>query len=263
MRDVAARLARARVFDLAQPWRTGMPHWPSHPPYLYSLTKAHGEVVLEGGASSAADAIALGTHTGTHIDALGHFSCDGLLRGGVPAAERQSYAGGLREHSIDAIAPLAARGVLLDIAALAGVDALPADFVVTPEHLAAAEQRQQVTVERGDVVLLRTGWALYFDDPARFVNNVRCPGPELAGARWLSARGVRAAGSDTVAFERVPSPRMAVHVHLLVESGIHILEVLNLETLAAAGVTEFLFVAAPLKLQGATGSPIRPLAFVD
>jgi kynurenine formamidase len=109
-------------------------------------------------------------------------------------------------------------------------------------------------------VLLRTGWAKYFSDPAKFIDEVRGPGPGVAGARWLSERRVFAAGSDTVAFEKVPDPGMPVHVHLLVESGIHIIECLNLEELAAAGVSEFLFVALPLKIRGATGSPVRPVA---
>ena len=91
---------------------------------------------------------------------------------------------------------------------------------------------------------------------------MRGPGPAVEGARWLSERGIFAAGSDTVAFERVPDPSMPVHVHLLVESGIHIVECLNLEGLAAAGVAEFLFVALPLKIRGATGSPVRPIALV-
>jgi kynurenine formamidase len=86
------------------------------------------------------------------------------------------------------------------------------------------------------------------------------PGPELEGARWLSKRGVFAAGSDTVAFERVPGA-MPVHVHLLVENGIHIIEALNLEELARDRIYEFVFVAAPLKIRGGTGSPIRPIAF--
>jgi len=73
---------------------------------------------------------------------------------------------------------------------------------------------------------------------------------------------VFAAGSDTVAFERMPSRDMAVHVHLLVDHGIHIVECLNLEELAAERVYEFLFVAAPLKIEGGTGSPIRPIAML-
>ncbi|MDE3167650.1 MAG: cyclase family protein, partial [Acidobacteriota bacterium] len=112
------------------------------------------------------------------------------------------------------------------------------------------------------IVLLRTGWGAFYGDARRFVNDTKCPGPGLAGARWLSARGIFAAGSDTVAFERVPAAAMPVHVHLLVESGIHIIECLNLEELAGAGVREFLFIGAPLKLRGATGAPLRPLAVV-
>ena len=88
------------------------------------------------------------------------------------------------------------------------------------------------------------------------------PGPGVEGAKWLSRRGVFAAGSDTVAFEKVPDPSMPVHVHLLVESGIHIIECLNLEELAADGVSEFCFVGVPMKIRGATGAPVRPLALV-
>jgi kynurenine formamidase len=91
---------------------------------------------------------------------------------------------------------------------------------------------------------------------------VRGPGPKRAGAEWLSRHGIFAAGSDTVAFEHSPS-QMEVHVHLLVERGIHIIECLNLESLAEAGVREFLFVALPLKIRGGTGSPIRPVGVVE
>ena len=77
--------------------------------------------------------------------------------------------------------------------------------------------------------------------------------PQIEAARWLSSRGIFAAGSDTVAFERVPAAEMPVHIHLLVESGIHIIENLNLEDLARDRVFEFVFVGAPLKIRGGTG----------
>ncbi len=253
-------VSQARIFDLAQPYFVGMPHHPVHPPFLYSLAKKHGDYVGPGGVSSASEALALGSHVGTHIDALCHFSCGGKLHGGIDAASAQSYVGGLQQHSVDAIAPIFRRGVLLDIAGQAGVGALPADFQITPEHLEKAAQAHRVQVQPGDVVLLRTGWARYWNDAARYIAEVRGPGPQEAGARWLSERRVFAAGSDTVAFERVPAPSMPVHAHLLVESGIHIIECLNLEELAAQQVYSFLFVAAPLKIRGGTGSPIRPMA---
>jgi kynurenine formamidase len=246
------------MYDLAQPYFTGMPHHPSHPPFLYSLVKSHGEYLGPNGASSASDAIALGSHVGTHIDALCHFSCGGKLHGGQDAADLQSYAGGLRRYSIDTVEPILRRGVLLDIA---GSDPLGDDFEITPRHLDAASAG--VEIRPGDIVLLRTGRARYFRDPGKFISQVHGPGPGLAGAKWLSERGIFAAGSDTVAFEKVPDPAMPVHVHMLVEEGIHIIECLNLEELAQAGVRECLLVAIPLKIEGATGSPVRPIALVE
>jgi kynurenine formamidase len=247
-------LAGAKIYDLAQPYFVGMPHHPSHPPFLYSLVKQHGEYVGPAGNSSAADAIALGTHVGTHIDALCHFSCGGRLYGGLDVSALQSYTGGLAGHPIDAVPPIVRRGVLLDVA---GSEPLAEDHTITPDELAAA---QRAEIRPGDIVLIRTGWARYFTDPKKFVSEARGPGPAIDGARWLSAQRVFAAGSDTVAFERLPDPSMPVHVHLLVESGIHIIECLNLDELAAAGVAEFVFVALPLKIRGATGSPVRPIA---
>jgi kynurenine formamidase len=256
MQKLFEALGSARVFDLAQPYFTGMPHFPTHPPFLFGLTKQHGDSVGPAGHSSAADAIALGSHVGTHIDALCHFSCGGKLHGGVEVAPVQSYGGGLERYSIDTVAPIFRRGVLLD---LAGDAPLPSDCEVTPQML---ERAQRCEIRPGDVVVLRTGWAAFYENARQFVNDTRCPGPAVAGARWLSKRGVFAAGSDTVAFEKLPDPSMPVHVHLLVESGIHIIENLNLEELAATGVSEFAFVGAPLKIRGATGAPIRPLALV-
>lgn len=247
----------ARAFDLAQPYFVGMPHYPTHPPFLFGLSKKHGDIVAPGGASSAAEALALGGHVGTHMDALCHFSKDGKLHGGVPAAEVQSYAGGIRLLSIDTVGLIARRGVLLDVA---GNEPLAEDFTVTPADLEDCAERQGVDIRPGDVVLLRTGWGRFWNDPARFINGVRGPGPELPAAEWLSRRKIFAAGSDTASFERVPAPSMPVHVHLLVEAGIHIFEALNLEELAAARMYTFLFLAAPLKIRGGTGSPVRPFA---
>jgi kynurenine formamidase len=132
--------------------------------------------------------------------------------------------------------------------------------VITPEHLERAGTG--ISIGEGDVVLVRTGWSKYWDDPAKFISQLHSPGPKLAGARWLSDRKIFAAGSETAPFEFMPSPEMEVHVHLLVESGIHIIENLNLEDLAASGRREFLFVATPLKIRGGTASPIRPYALL-
>ncbi len=258
MGELSRRLSQARVYDLAQPYYAGMPHHPTHPPFLFGLVKLHGDFVSAAGGSSAADAFAAGSHVGTHIDALSHFSLHGHFHGGQQV--RQSAAGGVETHGIDTVGPMVRRGVLLDIA---GGAPLAKDYQITPADLDAAVERERVSIEPGDVVLLRTGWAQYWQDARRFLAEVHGPGPARAGAEWLSARKIFAAGSDTIAFELVPDPVMPVHLHLLVESGIHIIECLNLEQLARDRVWTFTFVASPMKLTGATGAPLSPLAFAE
>ena len=114
---------------------------------------------------------------------------------------------------------------------------------------------------------MRTGWGRHFDDRVGYLGQASgVPGPGEAGAQWLAALAPRAVGSDTIAFERLaPGAGHALlpaHRVLLVEAGIHIIEMLDLERLAARQVREFLFVLSPLPLVGATGSPVRPLAVV-
>ena len=257
------QLEKAELFDLSQPYYVGMPHHPAHPPFLYGLTKRHGDICFEGGGSSAAESIALGSHVGTHIDALAHFSKDGKMHGGVEAEGVQSYASGLGRHGVETIPPIVRRGVLLDVAGARGVEILPEDAAIGAAELEETADRQGVEIRPGDVALVRTGWGKLWDDARAYINGVKSPGPNEEGARWLSAKGVWAGGSDTVAFEIVPAPRMPVHLHFLVESGIHIIEALDLEGLAQAKRYEFAFVAAPLKLVGGTGAPVRPLALVE
>ena len=266
MRDLISQLTALRRFDLAQNWRAGMPHYPSHPPYARSLTKLHGDFLLENGASSASDAISLGTHTGTHVDALCHYSLGGRLHGGGQVSGLQDWTDGIAQHGAETMPLFLQRGVLLDVARLVGNlgDApLDSGAAIDSALLERAEAASGVRLESGDIALVRTGWGQYWSDPRQFVNELRLPGVTLDGAQWLSRRGVAAAGSDTLAFERLPSPRMEVHVHLLVDAGIHIFECLALEALSAARVAEFLFVAAALKLDGATGSPLRPYALAE
>ena len=114
---------------------------------------------------------------------------------------------------------------------------------------------------RGDVPF-HNGKTMTADDVVSSLNRWGRVNPRATPA-VRNMESISAAGSDTVAFEKSPVAAMPVHVHLLVESGIHIIECLNLEELAADGVTEFLFVGAPMKIRGATGAPLRPLAVVE
>lgn len=236
----------SRVIDLAQSYFPGMPHWPTHPPFAIARTKEHGDYVLPGGVSAAAELIALGTHVGTHIDGLGHFSCNGF--------HYQNRT--LEEHGIDRVPPICRRALLFDFAA---DGPLPADAGI---GIADLQSAARADIQPGDVILIRTGWDTLWHTPRRFINEQRQPGLTLDAAAWLSAQSVFAIGADNVALERIPSPNMEVHLHLLVEHGIHIIECLNLEPLAAENPEEFTFIAAPLKIQGATGAPIRPLALL-
>ncbi len=257
----------AEVLDLAQPLSAETPSSPNHPGFKMALMRRHGDSVREDGSSAANEMIVTGGHVGTHVDALAHVSFEGRLHGGVSAEEAQS-GGRFSELGVDAIAPMVCRGVLLDVAGLHGTDILPGGYGVTDDDLAAAARKAGVNVGPGDVALVRTGWAGRFGDPEDFLGHeTGVPGPTEDAARWLADRGVRATGAETIAYEQIKPEvghaLLPVHRLLLVERGIHIIEVMNLAALAGAGVHEFLFVLAPLNIVGATGSPVRPLAVVE
>lgn len=256
---VLASLARSRVYDLGLSLAPGMPHGPTHSPFLFSLIKKHGQVVYRDGVSAATDVFSMGTHVGTHIDALGHVSKAGRLHGGVAAESVQSFAAGLSRCGAHELEPLVGRGVLLDVPRLRGREALEAADAIGAGDLEEACAGQGVRVEPGDVVLVRTGWTRHWPDHERYHANP-APGVTLEGAGWLADRGARCVGADTYAFEKVPASGLAVHVALLVERGIPIIEMLDLEALGRDAVYAFLFVAVPLKIVGATGSPVRPIA---
>src|SRR5206468_10044874 len=116
------------------------------------------------------------------------------------------------------------------------------------------------------VALVRTGFGALWSKPDEYL---QAAGVSADGARWLIDREVAAVGADNVAFDVMgpPDPELKVtlpgHILLLVRAGIPIIENLNLEELAAAHVNEFLFVCLPLKMRGATGSPVRPIAIAS
>ncbi len=120
----------------------------------------------------------------------------------------------------------------------------------------------------GDAILIRSGWATKWGDPAAYQGDKSgVPGVNASGAELIAEWGACLTGHDSYAYEQVrPStagPKyVGVHRILLVEHGIHILENLNLERLAVERVCEFLLVVTPLSLVGATGSPVRPIAVV-
>jgi kynurenine formamidase len=262
------QLSRARVFDLEQPRFAGMPVHPAHKPgYFYGLHRRHRDSYRPaqfGPRTGASGVLTMMEHSGTHIDALCHQASDLTFFGGVKVDDVER-ADGYRALGAETMRPLLGRGVLLDIAGWKGVDLLPQNYAITSDDLEACAQARGVEVRQGDVLLVRTGFAKCWDDEATYLN---AAGVSKSGNIWAADRRVAAVGADNMAWdsmhERDPDTNMMLfgHVHLLVTHGIHIIENLNLEELAAAGPHEFCFVGVPLKFRGATGSPIRPLALV-
>lgn len=265
--DILALASRTRVVDLGRPYLAGMPQSPNHPVYTHALVRRHGDAVRADGGSAANDVVVMGTHVGTHVDALAHVSHDGQLHGGESADEAQR-GGRFRSGGADAVQPGLVRGVLLDVPAALGTAACEPAFAITDEVLAATAKSQGTPLQPGDAVLVRSGWGQRWDDRTAYVgHDSGVPGPDESGARWLAAHSPRVVGADTIAFEHLPAGAghavLPAHRVLLVESGINIIETLALEELAATGARVFPLLLAPLNLVGATGAPVRPLALVE
>lgn len=264
---LAALAGKLRAYDLGRPMFTGMPQSPNHPQFRMTLARRHGDHVRPDGASAANELIVTGGHVGTHIDALAHVSQDGLLHGGIDAAVTQT-GGRFSEMGIDALAPIVARAILIDVPGALGRETCEPGYQISVDDLSGALDRQGCEIAEGDVVLIRTGWGLLWDDPVAYVGHTSgVPGIGESAARWLAGHRVQAVGGDSIAFEHLAPEAghslLPVHRIMLVEEGIHIIETLALEELARDGVQESMFVLSPLNIVGATGSPVRPLALVS
>ncbi|HZY65185.1 MAG TPA: cyclase family protein [Rubrobacteraceae bacterium] len=262
---------KRRVFDLEQPRTEGMPIHPAHQQagYSYLLHRHHEDEYRPGEAgprTGAAGVIICGEHTGTHIDALCHQSDALVLYGGVPVDRVTQTPRGFTRHGVEEIPSLLAPGVLLDVAAKERVEELEPGRVVTPADLEECCEQQGVNVEPGDVALVRTGNGRYWEDAERYLVG---PGMAPSASYWMADKGVLAVGADNSAWD-VPGLKdpdlgclLPGHLILLARRGIYIIENLALEELAAAGHHRFQFICTPLKLVGATGSPVRSLAVVS
>ena len=170
---------------------------------------------------------------------------------------------GFSKLGVENVGGLMARGVLVDIAALKGVEMLPDSYEITVQDLQAALERQTLTIEAGDAVIVHTGWGrLWEKDNARYLKTD--PGIGIGAAEWLVKQNPLLVGSDNWSVEVNPSPdpqiSSPVHQIMLAVHGIHLLESMKLDELAAKRVYEFALVLQPLKLKGATGSTVAPMA---
>ena len=170
---------------------------------------------------------------------------------------------GFSKLGIENVGTLMTRGVLIDVAALKGVDMLPDTYEITVADLQAALKRQQLTLQPGDAVLVHTGWGrLWGKENERYMKTN--PGLGAAAAEWLARQDPLLVGADTAPINVTPSPdpqlSNPVHQIMLVVYGVHLLENLRLDEVAAQGAQEFALMVQPLKLVGATGSTVAPVA---
>jgi kynurenine formamidase len=256
-----------------------MPLFPGHPNFeVLSYRTPRGLNVAgdrpwgpvnEAGLGYMSDLILATAHSGAHIDALAHMTVgddDHWFGGGSADADLGDF--GPTHGDAEKLPAIFTRGVLLDVAGWRGVDCLAKGEAITAADLQAVAAAQKIDIEQWDVVLIRTGYMSLWPDMKKMAQH-RTPGPDLSAAAWLAERGVVATGSDTETYEVQPAPDLGqpanpqpVHTHLLIERGIYLLESLDLEQIATDRVYEFCFVALPLKIRGATGSMIDPLAAI-
>jgi len=199
---------------------------------------------------------------GTQLDGFVHQTIEDKIYN-CAKLDDISTRSGFTKFGIDKVGMLMTRGVLIDVAALKGVDTLPDTYEITVDDLEKSLQRQNLKLQPGDAIIIHTGWSkLWAKDNARYVKS--CPGIGVKAAEWLAKQDPMLIGSDNWPVEVAPNPdpqiSLPVHQILLVVNGIHILENLKLDELVAKRVTEFAFVMQPLKIQGASGSTVAPVA---
>src|SRR5262245_50924770 len=199
---------------------------------------------------------------GTQFDGFSH---QGIDNGFYNCFKQDQIAtrNGFSKLGVEKVGALMTRGVLIDIAALKGVEILPDTYEITVRDLQDALKRQNLTLQAGDAIIINTGWGkLWGKDNLRYTKTD--PGIGVAAADWLAKQNPMLIGSDNWSVEVNPNPdpkiSSPVHQILLAVNGVHILESLKLDELAAKGVNEFVLILEPLKLKGATGSTVAPIA---
>jgi kynurenine formamidase len=220
------------------------------------------------GMISADDMVVMGLQCATQWDSLAHVGYGGFFYNGMPMSDVTTGSGAKRNSIDKTVTSMVSRGVLLDVAAVKGVDVLPDSYQITSDDLNAAEERQVVRVESGDILCIRTGHYKYFLDRDLERFNGPESGPGLEVCEWFYDREVAVVAIDNWAFEAwpsvVPGGIIPVHQVTIRDIGLTLGEMFNFEDLAADceddGVWEFMFTGAGLKVTGAVGSPLTPLA---
>jgi len=275
----AAKLVRqGKVFTLQLPFaqKSGDPNWPGRTSAQHFMVNDKGTYFGEtapkypGDAEFADDYLCTYVQGTTQYDALGHVWIEDLLWNGFPA---QSTIGGLSKASIEPIANhgIVGRGVLLDMARLKSKEVLDRGEPIEAEDLEAAARSEGVSVEEGDIVLIRTGFlAAHLDELIHNQEELQEPGLVYSRelVEWFYDHKIANLVTDTIGNEITRDPitgyMLTLHVALMRNLGILFTEMCILEDLASDcerdGVYSMLYIGAPLKIVGGTGSPVNPIA---
>lgn len=264
--DVLKQVGAGKAYDLAVDLFVGMPTCCApfgDPTFQIFMTHTPARKEETELLSYSGDGVSMYTHTGTHIDALNHFGLRGKIWNQVSADDALGVRGWTKS-GVDKYPPIIARGVMIDVAKHKKLQHLPMSYAITVADLQAALKSQGTVLRPGDVVLTRTGVMNLWPDQAKY-RLADQPGLSLEAAQWLvESQKAMVVGADNFGVESFPSsdPQnfVPVHTYLQAEQGVSLLEALWLEDLSKDQVYEFLFIATPLKMRGATASPIRPIA---
>lgn len=276
--DALQLVTQGKIYDLDSGRWPGMPLFGGHPAFQLSRYRSADGMRVQGdfddwlGSNDVnmgfTTELMSGTmHTGTHIDALAHTTSgeDNSWYGGFNNAEHLGDFGPTRADA-SAIPPIITRGVLVDLTALTGGEPLPAGRVVTVQEFKKLAAQQGIEFHVGDAVLVNTGYLTIWTQQDNVVDRYRGAGIGVDVADFLIEKGAVVVGSDTETVEADPSPDPSnphpVHIRLMKENGIHLLELAHLADMARDNVREFLFVCLPLRVAGGTGSMVRPIAIV-
>jgi len=264
---------QGRMVDLSHEIKFGVPRIePFMSPYLFGMwcnpetsrrmAKEHFDAKNDVGVFT--ERVSLCMHTGTHVDALGHFTIGDEMYNGWDY-QTSSTNWGLERLGIEQMPPMITRAVCLDVGGVDDGEFLDGGRVVGKSDLKKALDKAKVEIQPGDAVLIRTGWGRFFmDDNDRYTSTE--PGIDEEAAQWLTEQKICAIGADNMAVEVLPNPdpRMVfpVHQHTLVEAGVYLIENLALDAAVKEGLTTFCLIMLPVKFTGATGCPVRPVALI-
>src|SRR5882762_5066630 len=285
--ELLRTIKKARLIDLSHTWDKNSPIASVNPTYSFSLQDTHANTLNkfnDGGQLTYASEVMhfSGQHGAPTLDAIGHIGRGGKLFGGLDAFASTSNPDGIGTSGVGANLAvdqfpadlMVNRGILLDVARFVHGDSRPLDATkeITATLLEQTATHQRVTLKKGDTVFIRTGYGpLFKSNPSVYADPGASPGPSVGGAKFLIDHGARVVGDDTLTFEMRPpfinfgKPNFQVfpvHMLLIADSGIYIIENLNLEELSEAKAYEFVVVVPPLKILGGTGSALRAFALV-